>query len=83
MTTAALVFAEGIVGMTAVSTSATGQQGRHHEIAPQVALRLGQQSGSNALVGNGKAVAVRIIGGTCGISGDSCGHSELPGLMPS
>ena len=28
-------------------------------------------------MGNGKGVALRYLGGTCGLLGDSCGHPEL------
>src|SRR5271157_4097792 len=43
--------------------SATGQQGSHQDIAPQVALRLGQQTGSNALVQtfDGLEFALRLV----------------------
>src|SRR3979490_3198225 len=29
-------------------------------------------------MGNGKGVALRYLGGTCGLLGDSCGRPELP-----
>src|SRR5262249_14525885 len=30
------------------------------------------------LRGNGKGIALRFLGGTCDLLGDSCGHPELP-----
>src|SRR5215468_4220573 len=32
----------------------------------------------NPLMGNGKGVVGRVLGGTCGPLGDSCGRPELP-----
>jgi hypothetical protein len=32
----------------------------------------------NPLTSNGKGVAVRFLGGACGLLGDSCGRPELP-----
>ena len=29
-------------------------------------------------MGNGKGVALWVLGGTCDLLGDSCGHPELP-----
>jgi hypothetical protein len=33
---------------------------------------------ANLLLWNGKGIAVRILGGTCGLLGDSCVHPEPP-----
>ena len=58
-------MAEGIVGLTPASTSATGQQGSHQNVAPRVALWLGEQTSSNALVQtfNGPDFPLRLVEG--------------------
>src|SRR6516164_7088564 len=48
-----------------MTTSATGQQGSHQDVAPRVALRFGQQTISNALVQtfDGPDIAFRLLEG--------------------